>query len=381
MPLKLQTLIPLTATLFLMGCGGGDSSSSSAQTTETTVSFSGVAVDGYISGATACVDTNVNGQCDSAEPTTKTLADGTFSFSGAKITTTSLLPVIISGGTDTATGKAFSGELKNIVDTASIQAGDSLTVSPLTDLSATIYLNSTIKDAQTLSTAKESVATAYGLTKEEVNSDPMKSPKVFAKAMELQQTKALIEATIPQSATLTQDEIKHAVTQVIAKQLEATNSVDTTKVMTGVETALNVTIADNKKTFVTAQIQALKPTLDELATKQSTDDTALNSFQTKIEKVQDEAVTNVINSSEGVDITVVPVTTTDSIKADNSSVTPKPDGGSVEPTVTVPHYTEHTYTPTVTSTPQPTIAYTKVSLQKKEVSINKKIISQWNKIC
>jgi len=336
----MTTLIPLVATLFLVSCGSSDGGSVSVNTTNSsnnpttndddstpvvstvTISFSGIAVDGYISGAFACVDTNVNGRCDSSEPTTRTLADGTFSFSDVKISGDSLLPVIVSGGIDTATGKSFSGELKNIVDTASIQAGESLTVSPLTDLSAVLFLNSSTKDIQTLETSKQSVATAYGLTKAEVSSDPMTNPKVFAKSMELQQTKTLIEATLPQSSTLTQNEIQNAVKDAIAKQLDTTGNVDTTQVISKIETTLNVAIADNKKIFVKEQTKVFKAKFDELATEVSLSADTLNSFQIEIEKVQEEAVAKVIDSTDTTAITVVRVDSVDDVTSDNTLAYP-----------------------------------------------------------
>lgn len=325
MSLRLQTLIPLATTLFFIGCsGGGDSFPSSTPTTGTTVSFSGVAVDGYISGATACLDTNVNGKCDSGEPTTPTASDGTFSFTNVEVPSAKLVPVIVTSGTDTATNKPFTGELKSIVDTTAIVAGKSLSVSPLTDLSATLYINSSTKDAQALSTAKQKVATAYGLTADEVSLDPMKSSKVFAKAMEVQQTKALILATLPQSATMTQDESRKAVTQAISKQIDTSNSVTTTQVIDALETTLNIIVATNKKTFVEAQTQALKTTLDELAGKATTDNATLNSFQSGLEKVQAEAVTKVTNANDGTTITVVPVKSADTIIADNSTLATPP---------------------------------------------------------
>jgi len=318
---NLNLAVATILSIVFVGCGGGGGSSSTPATNNTT-SFSGVAVHGYISGAIACLDTNVNGKCDSGEPTAKTLADGTFSFNKVKITNTSLLPVIVSGGTDTATGKAFTGELKNIVNTASIQAGDSLIVSPLTDLSATLYLQSNTKNAETFSNAKKSVATVYGLTREEVVSNPMKNPKVFAKVMEVQQTKTLIKAILPQSSNLTQDQIGYVVKKAIAKQLGTKKNVKTTEIIKEVESVLNVTVPENKKTFVVAQAQVLQTTFDELAAKQTLNDDALNNFQVGIENIQGEAVARITNATEKTTITVVSVESADDIIAHDNLTFP-----------------------------------------------------------
>ena len=146
-------------------CGGGDDGGTSIPITPTTnlpstvtpvnkVSFSGIAVDGYISGATACLDLNVNGLCDISEPTSLTATDGTFTFTNVVVDENVLLPVIVTGGVDTATGKVFRGELKRIVDTKSINSSVKLNVTPLTDLVASSFIASNDK-SDTVLTQKE----------------------------------------------------------------------------------------------------------------------------------------------------------------------------------------------------------------------------------
>jgi uncharacterized repeat protein (TIGR04052 family) len=58
----------------IAGCSGGSSSSSPSN------SLSGIVADGYISGATACLDLNSNGVCDAGEPSTTTNANGAYSI-------------------------------------------------------------------------------------------------------------------------------------------------------------------------------------------------------------------------------------------------------------------------------------------------------------
>jgi len=344
MSLRLQTIISLATTLFLVGCGGGsgDNSPTSNPTIDKNLSFSGVAVDGYISGATVCLDTNANGKCDSGEPTTQTSTDGTFSFSNVDANKTSLLLVIVSGGTDMATGDSFSGELKNIVDSNSIETDKPLSVSPLTDLSATLYLQDTIKDAQALTSAKQKVANSYGLTVDEVNADPMKSSKVFAKAMEIQQTKALIKATLPQSTTMTDDAINRAVTNAVARQISTSDNVDTTQILTTLEATLNVTIAENKKTFVETQAQTRKTTLDELATQPTTDSTTLQDFQKELEKSQKESVNKLENATDGTDIAQTTTDSADTTVVDKSKAEPA-QPKIVRPVAQEPVYVQPTY--------------------------------------
>ena len=56
-------------------CGGGGSNTS---VTPSKTTFAGTVIDGYIEGATVCLDLNANLQCDSDEPKDTTKADGTY---------------------------------------------------------------------------------------------------------------------------------------------------------------------------------------------------------------------------------------------------------------------------------------------------------------
>ena len=64
-------LATIAAGLALAACGGGG-------TTGSTVS--GTAIDGYLEGATVCLDLNRNGACDATEPQTTTNSAGAYNF-------------------------------------------------------------------------------------------------------------------------------------------------------------------------------------------------------------------------------------------------------------------------------------------------------------
>ncbi|KWF17595.1 hypothetical protein [Burkholderia pseudomultivorans] len=74
--------VSIAAALAACG-GGGDSNQSSADATPTTPTptVTGKAIDGYLAGATVCLDVNNNGVCDSGEPSAITDATGQFSIS------------------------------------------------------------------------------------------------------------------------------------------------------------------------------------------------------------------------------------------------------------------------------------------------------------
>ncbi|MEX0336919.1 hypothetical protein [Vibrio tubiashii] len=96
MNLKLIAVVSLSAGVVACG-GGGDGGSSSSTTTPQTRSIKGVAIDGYISGATAFIDLNYNGKLDSGEPSAITNKEGSYSLSlaGANSDCIDFAPVVV----------------------------------------------------------------------------------------------------------------------------------------------------------------------------------------------------------------------------------------------------------------------------------------------
>jgi len=77
-PRKPTIIAALCATM-LAACGGG-SDSTTTPAPAATPSISGKAIDGYLVGATVCLDLNANNVCDSGEPTATTGANGDFTL-------------------------------------------------------------------------------------------------------------------------------------------------------------------------------------------------------------------------------------------------------------------------------------------------------------
>jgi uncharacterized protein YkwD len=145
-----------TVSLVLASCGGGGGSSSSGVTT---ASLSGAVLDGYITGATVCLDLNSNGKCDSGEPTTVTTANGAYSFNYPSTTSISNLNVIVS----VPAGAVDSNNPNTPIAvpyTLAAPASNSSAVTPLTTLVvAAIAANPNL----TPTTAATQVTTSLGL--------------------------------------------------------------------------------------------------------------------------------------------------------------------------------------------------------------------------
>ncbi|MBF0270250.1 MAG: cadherin-like domain-containing protein [Alphaproteobacteria bacterium] len=125
-----------------------NNATTSSQTTTAPVNYtySGKAIDGYISGATVFLDANGNGTWDTGESKTTTDASGNFSLSSTG-TTGSL---VIEGGTDLSTNSAFTGSM-------SAPIGSSV-ITPLTTLIDQM-MSSGISETE----AKAKLVTALGI--------------------------------------------------------------------------------------------------------------------------------------------------------------------------------------------------------------------------
>ena len=162
----------LAASMFLTACGGGGNAGGNPATgiidlggnpsvdnrpaTDNTLSLEGVAADGYLVGATVCLDLNSNLSCDSAEPSATTGAGGVFSIDAtqAQIDSNSLVLVASpSTTTDEDTDAAVAGDF---VLTA--PAGSTF-ISPITTL-----VQARIRDGETAAAAASAVESELGIS-------------------------------------------------------------------------------------------------------------------------------------------------------------------------------------------------------------------------
>jgi hypothetical protein len=166
------------AFLTFIGCSGSGSDDDTVDT-DTEITFTGKAVDGYLSGATVCLDNNNNARCESTEVSTKTGSDGSYTLKVKKSQIASTARIIVTGGIDTSTGASFNGILKAPADTRE----RTLNLSPLTTLvAAKIGSNSNTE----IDNAKTAVAATLGLEADTLSSDPMQQGLRFKRALQVQ---------------------------------------------------------------------------------------------------------------------------------------------------------------------------------------------------
>ncbi len=112
----------VTAALVLTGCGGGDDSPASSD-------ISGVVADGYLQGATVCLDVNENKACDADEPSTTSSAGGAYTLAGVSDTNH---PIVVVVGADTIDEDTMAPVGAKYILTA--PAGKPEFVSPITTM-------------------------------------------------------------------------------------------------------------------------------------------------------------------------------------------------------------------------------------------------------
>ncbi|UZF20933.1 hypothetical protein LG939_05545 [Ralstonia pseudosolanacearum] len=132
--LRISTLaLSAVMAAVLAACGGGGDSSASSPTPPATAQLTGKAIDGYLAGATVCLDLNANNRCDAGEPSALTDSHGNFSLSGADNAVGKKLLVVVDGNTKDQSRPSYSFPasivLSGIVDGTSGQ-----NVTPLTSL-------------------------------------------------------------------------------------------------------------------------------------------------------------------------------------------------------------------------------------------------------
>jgi len=153
--------------------------------TSTSVNISGVVVDGYISGATVCLDNNNNNRCDITEPSTLTNKQGKYSLSFDKRDNLAYANsnILSIGGFDETAQIDFKYKLK----APFINNVDNININPLMETISNKMENEGINYQE----AKESVAMTFDINPEDINCDILSNTnsKAFETALKLQKFK------------------------------------------------------------------------------------------------------------------------------------------------------------------------------------------------
>ena len=245
---KLSMLAAAASAVLLAACGGGGGSGPLASANAIT----GVAVDGYLQGATVFLDINRNGISDAGEPSTTTDLSGRYALDYSGVTgSITGLPVVVTGGVDSDTGFAFAGKLAAPVESAR----QAQVVTPLTTLVDAMVAQGLTAD---VATAKQKVAIALGLTVEQLSTDPVaaiaSNPGIYATTVALQrsiQMLASANAVSGESSHESQERVIRALATAIRSQ---TSAVDVSQLVASVPLS-NSTAAQQLATAVTNSVR------------------------------------------------------------------------------------------------------------------------------
>lgn len=229
---KFSLLATASALFLLAACGGGGGGSGPLPSANR---LTGVAVDGYLQGASVFLDMNRNGVQDTGEPATTTDLNGRYALDYSAVTASIVgLPVVVTGGVDSDTGFAFGGKLSASVESAR----QAQVVTPLTTLVEAMVTQDLAPD---IATAQQKVATALGLTVDQLATDPVaaiaRQPGIYTTAVALQrsiQMLASANARTGESTHESQERVIRALATTIRAQ---TNAVDVSQLVANVPLA------------------------------------------------------------------------------------------------------------------------------------------------
>lgn len=292
-----KLLLLLSVPLLFLGCGEEsnyvvlDSSNTTTTAQTTTTQFSGVVVDGYIRDANICFDINMDSVCSSNEQTTTSDINGLYTLDMLE-EDVEIVTFITTGGIDTSTGRELNDQLLSIHNYADIEENTLLVISPISDLVAHSFLNSSSHTLNDLVDANDVVSQLLGLSVTQLAQDPMLDINIFATSQKIQHTKLLLEEVVKKNLSgytveSIQDEIKK---QMIELNLNTSNILDT------LEVRLNFSIPANEKTFVISQANELNETLNSLEQETSLDIDNLNRLQKAIDIIQHDVYTQIQNA-------------------------------------------------------------------------------------
>jgi hypothetical protein len=137
----------------ISGCSSSSNSSPDADE-----SISGRVADGYLVGATVCLDANINSVCDTGEPTTTTGTGGTYSFDGLTLEEATLHNIVVEIVENVTVDEDFPNETLTKTYTLIAPAGYDF-VSPLSTM-----VSSEVLGGMTLVKAEARLKELLGIT-------------------------------------------------------------------------------------------------------------------------------------------------------------------------------------------------------------------------
>ncbi len=259
-----------TATITVVANDGSLNSSAKTFTVDVVSYYTknylnGKAIDGYIKNADVCLDLNINGICDNGEIQTTTNNNGEFKIDydfKTLSSTNRLINIIVSNGIDTSTNKDFPSIIKRVANLNTITPNDITNVTPISDLVASAFIQSSTKTETKLTQLESDISTKFPITLSKIYSDPISDYSLFAKIQEIENIKRFIR-TIYQ---VDENTLSNAIsTTILAKDSSTFLNIS------NILTELNANISNDKLTFVESQLIFLREQLNTITSNNSLD--------------------------------------------------------------------------------------------------------------
>jgi len=300
----IQLSLLLFTLLLLVGCNPSSYNASDAPNNK----ISGVVVDGYISGATVCLDFNYNNSCDKDEPVTSTDANGSYSFTNFNLKQeNTIISVLAYGGIDTATNKKFKGQIRNAIEFSKKEQKKDIVISPLTDLVVTHFFTTYERGVQELHDAQEVVSSSFEIDKELLSSDPMKSVKLFSVNQKVHHTEALLQTLVEKNLLHYKKSSSRLSIQTLVKEEILHFGYDIDTILITLENTINIQLPENEKVFVTKQTKELQSNLTELTNNTNLSISTLPALQKRLFNSQYEANDRLYIVDGSYPIEIVPI--------------------------------------------------------------------------
>ncbi len=259
-----KVLFFLLSITLIAACG----ESSHQSTSKKGSSLKGNVANGYIQEASVCLDLDYSNNCNNNEPVADKDENGTYSFSDLDITEPSLVPVLALNS---------QKKLRTIVKISPDEDLQNIVISPLTDLTATYFLNSSKKNSLDLLDAQNLIISNFNISSYQLEQDPINSRTLFIVTQKIFYTAMLVESVIYKNMSTIGTIERQVEVQEIIKGVLLQNTTDTSIVLLSLETTLGIVIPLNEKKFIEMQIEELYLELNTISFNNAID--ALKSTQ------------------------------------------------------------------------------------------------------
>jgi hypothetical protein len=237
------------------------------------ITISGVIVDGYLSGATVCLDSNSNDICDTTEPTVISDKSGKYKITFNKkehleYATSNILSI---GGYDETAKIDFQGKLKSpFIENTKI-----ININPLMDTINDKMENEDISFEE----ARKKVADSFGINEDDINKDILSNnnTKALETALKIQKFKETLDFLTEAEKIEVINNMNSNINGEVKTVGSIINNIDHSKLNTVkkeiVDTISSISIPNNstyeEKSIIQQNIEKKKKFLNNIVTKYS----------------------------------------------------------------------------------------------------------------